>query len=68
MRLLAFLSVTLPLLACAPVIPTSEAGLCLALGSLVDAHALALQAQDVPDAALITGARLVAGVDAGCGS
>ena len=63
--MLALLSVTLPLLSCAPVIP-SEAGLCLALGSLVEAHALALQAQDVPDAALITGARLVAGVDAGC--
>ena len=66
MRLLALLIVTLPLLACAPE-PVSEAGLCLALGSLVEAHALALQAQDVPDAVLITGARLVAGVDAGCG-
>ena len=60
------LLIVMPLLqACAPV-QVSEAGLCLALGSLVEAHALALQAQDVPDAALITGARLVAGVDAGC--
>lgn len=65
MRLWPLLIVLPLLISCAPVIP-SEGGLCLALGSLVDAHALALQAQDVPDAVLITGARLVAGVDAGC--
>ena len=54
------------LLACGPGVP-SEAGLCMALRSLVEAHAMALQTQDVPDAVLITGARLVAGVEGGCG-
>ena len=67
MRLWPLLIVVPLLQACAPV-PASEAGLCLALGSLVEAHAMALQAPDVPDAVLITGARLVAGVDAGCGT
>lgn len=58
---------TLPVTSCAPAILPSGEGLCLALRPMVEAHALALQAADVPDAALITGARLVAGLDAGCG-
>ena len=66
------LTATLPLLACAPVtLPPSLEGpsgraLCLALAPLVDTHAAALQADDVPDAVLISGARLVAGIDGGC--
>ncbi len=55
-------------LSCAPVtLPPSGDGLCLALAPLVDTLAAALQGQGVPDAVLISGARVVAGVDAGCG-
>ena len=58
--------------ACAPVtLPASLEGpsgkaLCLALAPLVDTHAAALQGAGTPDAVVISGARLVAGIDAGC--
>ena len=55
-------SVTLPP---SPEGPSGKA-LCLALAPLVDTHAAALQADDVSDKVLISGARLVAGIDGGC--
>ena len=73
MRHWALLTALAPLLACTPVtLPTSLEGpsgsaLCLALAPLADSHAAALQGAGVPDKVLITGARLVAGLDKGCG-
>lgn len=66
MRLLAFLLLTLPVISCAAGTQPSEAGLCLALPPLVDQLATDLQGKGVPDAVLISGARVVAASDAGC--
>lgn len=65
MRLLAFLLLTLPEISCVAGTPPSE-GLCLALPPLVDQLATDLQGKGVPDAVLISGARVVAASDAGC--
>ena len=73
MRHLALLTVTALLAACAAVTPPpslegpSGSALCLALAPLADAHSAALQGQAVSDAVLISGARLIAGIDGGCG-
>ena len=72
MRHLALMTALAPLLACTPVTLStslegpSGAALCLALAPLADSHAAALQGAGVPDAVLISGARLVAGLEAGC--
>ena len=65
MRLIACLTVLALLPTCAPV-SVSAPGLCAALRPLEAAHADALQGDGVPDAVLISGARLIAGIDAGC--
>lgn len=67
MRLLPLLTGTLLLQACVATTGTSGDGLCVALGPLTAAHSEALQGAGVPEPVLITGARLVAGIDAGCG-
>lgn len=62
-RLMALLIATAPLTACATVSPE---GLCAALRPLEAAHADTLQGPGVPDDVLVSGARLIAGVDHGC--
>jgi hypothetical protein len=63
-RLMLSMIVTAPLTACVSV---NGDGLCAALRPLEATHADALQGPGVPDAVLISGAKLVAGIDAGCG-
>lgn len=58
--------VALSLSACAGAPPASDRGLCAGLEPLGRAHAEALLA-DGGDASVVTGARLLAGLDAGCG-
>ena len=65
MKPLALLPLMMLAASCATTLPTGE-GLCLALAPLVDTHAQALLADGVPEAALISGARLVKGFDVGC--
>lgn len=65
LRLIPPLLAALSLSACAGAPPVSERGLCDGLAPLGRAHAEALLA-DGGDASVLTGARLLAGLDAGC--
>lgn len=60
-----YMTALLLLTACAPATRSPD-GLCIALRPLIEAQAEALQAIGVPEATLVTGARVVAAVDAGC--
>lgn len=55
------------LLAACATVKTSGEGLCLALAPLADAHVAALLGPGVPGPVIVTGERLVTGLDAGCG-
>lgn len=66
MRLIIPTTLMLLLSACATVRPSGE-GLCLALAPLADSHVSALLGPDVPGPVIVTGERLIAGLDAGCG-
>lgn len=63
-RLIVSMTAMMLLTSCASV---SGEGLCAALRPLENAHADQLQGQGVPDPVIVSGARLIAGIDAGCG-
>lgn len=60
---LAVFALLMMLGACSKNVITNE-GAHIALVPLADAHAASLQKYDLPDEVLVTGARLICGVDA----
>jgi hypothetical protein len=61
------LILTLPLLGAGCATAVSDAAICEGTAQALAQHAAALSAADVPDDAVLTGARLIAQIDAGCG-
>jgi hypothetical protein len=59
--------IALPLLAAGCTTAVSDAAICQGTAQALAQHAAALSAADVPDGAVLTGARLIAKIDAGCG-